>query len=178
MSGPRALCVGPRRSLCQAPAFPLCVGAGRSLCRGPGALCVRARRSLCPGLRSLSGPAGSAAAQLRSACFSACHSSGLRAPNSDPRGTHLLSQIREPRVRSAGPSSDPRAVPPSPLRATHPAPASPDPRATYALRRPPSGPRAQLRSAYHPHPARRVSFFQQSLTVWGKANQNEIKKPF
>ena len=63
VSGPGALCVGSRRSLCRG-AGALCVGASRSLCRGPArcraptlsrsalalshSLC-RARRSLCRG---------------------------------------------------------------------------------------------------------------------------------
>ena len=41
MSGPGALCVGPRRSLCWAPAL--------TVCWRPGALCVGFRRFLCRG---------------------------------------------------------------------------------------------------------------------------------
>ena len=78
MSGPGALCVGARRSLCQAPALSvsgpgaLCVRPRRCLCRGPalsvsgpGAVCVGARRSLCqaPAL-SVSGPGAVCGAAL------------------------------------------------------------------------------------------------------------------
>ena len=83
MSGPGALCVGPRRSPGALPALSvsgpdaLCAGPRRSLCRGPalsvsgpGALCVEPRRSLCVGARRslCRGPAlsvsGSAALSL------------------------------------------------------------------------------------------------------------------
>ena len=52
LSCPEILCVGPRPSLCRAPAIfvsgpaALCVGARSSLCPGPGAFCVWSQRSL------------------------------------------------------------------------------------------------------------------------------------
>ena len=92
VSGPGALCVGPRRSL------RLCLGPALSV-SGPVALCVWARRSLCRALcralaLSVSGPVALCVWARRSFCQAGPQAESrvppiqLRAPSSDPCAAH------------------------------------------------------------------------------------------
>ena len=107
-----ALCVGPRRSLCQDPA--LCVGRGAglfmsgsgarcrgpALCVGPCALCVGGPgvRSADPQLRPACHPSGPAGPQLQSAC----HTSDATGPQlrsvCHPPGAFPTFSRREPQT--------------------------------------------------------------------------------
>ena len=148
VSGPGALCVGPRRSQC--------VGARQSVCRAR----ALSRRPLCrtPALsRALSGPRRSVCRALalspRSSALSVL--AGTR-PQLRSATLHLVHPSSESTCHPSVPNPHPaeRADPPAPiyLPANHPGrgPPSSDPRAT--------------------HPARRVDFFQETtpnITVWG-----------
>ena len=97
VSGPGALCVGPRRSLCRAPQL------SRSLCRvlGPAAqirVFIRMSSGLCaPSVVIRVPPIASAGPELGSAW-------PAWAPSSNPRATHPVWRA---------PSSDPRATHPA-----------------------------------------------------------------
>ena len=112
VSDPGALCVRARRSPCQARCSVCRLVA---LCRAP-ALSVSGPGALCVGLsRSVLGPATVSnwvpGPQLRSACSSACHPSGPRAPSSDPHAAH---SVPVPPMRSPSQSVGP--MPPAPIR--------------------------------------------------------------